>query len=321
MKFTRSAAAMVFIALTESAIPAQAQEQADRRLANTITVTGIGETESAPDIAFVTVGVVTTGARAQDAAQANAAATTKVMTALKQLGIAEKDLQTSGYSVNPQYEQNPQPRREGPRIIGYNVSNNVRATIRNLANIGKAIDASLEAGANNVHGVSFGLDAREKAESEALTNAVTEARRKADILARAAGVRITGVVQVHEGAVYRPQPMMMETAMFRRGAAAETPISPGELTISANVTVIYSILPVAGASLGTETRTAKREMPLRDITLLRKVIAAEIAEMKLQKGDNEAKVGLRSAVLSSLDKQIEALEQETNSKAKAPKSK
>ena len=236
-----------------------AQEQGDRRLANTLSVSGAGESNAAPDIAFVTVGVVTTGKKAQDASQANAVATTKVVAALRALGIAEKDIQTSGYSVSPQYNPQPNPRREGPEIIGYHVSNNVRATIRKLDNIGKAIDAALEAGANNVHGVGFGLEKREAADSAAIEDAVKDARRKADTLARAAGVRITGVHHIQEGQVFRPMPVM-ETAMFRGGAAkVDTPISPGELTVSANVTVVYNIAPAAGADRGTAVKTASRK--------------------------------------------------------------
>ena len=320
MKFMRIPAAVIFAGIAVFGIRAYAQEPPDRRLAHTITVTGTGEAESAPDIAFVTVGVVTTGARAQDAAQANAALTTKVMDALKRLAIAEKDLQTSGYSVSPQYEQNPQPRREGPRIIGYHVSNNVQAKVRNLANVGKVIDAALEAGANNVHGVSFGLDAREKAESDALANAVTEARRKAEVLARAAGLRVTGVVQIQEGAGYRPMPVM-ETAMFRGGAPAQTPISPGELTISANVTVVFSMAGVAGADRGGQMRTTAREDQLRDMLIRRNAVAADIASLKTRFKGTSSIVRARVVELSTLDRYIEALSKPAESPRKAPESK
>ena len=105
MRFVHIVAVLGFLA---SAIGGMAQDQNDRRLQNTISVTGNGESNTAPDIAYVSVGVVTTGKRAQDAAQANATSTQKVMAGLRQLGIAKRDLQTSNYSVNPTYE--PQPR-------------------------------------------------------------------------------------------------------------------------------------------------------------------------------------------------------------------
>lgn len=210
----------------------------DSRLNNTMTVSGTGESKANPDVAYVTVGVITEGRKAQEAAQSNATLTTKVMDALKKQGIADKDLQTSNYNVSPRYEN--RPGRGDQIIIGYTVSNQIRATVRKLNAVGTVIDAALDAGANNVQGVYFGLEAKSKAESEALTLAVAEARRKADTLAKAAGVRITGVLQIHEGGFIRPVPVYDRMEMLGARAAA-TPIAPGELTVSANVTIVYTI--------------------------------------------------------------------------------
>ena len=318
MKFAMILVIIAFALAGEaSSHRAEAQDENLRRMANTLTVTGSGESNTAPDIAYVSVGVVTTGKKAQDAAQANAAATTKVVDALRRIGIAEKDVQTSGYSVNPNYE--PQPRaNEGPRIIGYMVSNNVRATVRKTADVGKVIDAALEAGANNVHGVSFGLDARDKAEGEALTAAVTEARRKADTLARAAGVRITGVVQLQEGAVYRPMPMM-ETAMFRAGARdAATPISPGELTVSANVTVVYAITSGERVEGGEQRRVVSRDSPLADLFRRHTALTFEVASLKTRYGGTHPVVRERAAELNTLDRLIEALKRRPEMSPRGP---
>lgn len=313
MKFIEIIAGIA-VAVSITSVRAGSQEPPDRRQANTLSVTGTGESMAAPDIAYVTVGVVTTGSKAQDAAQANSAATTKVTAALKRLGIADKDIQTSDYAVMPQYDQ--QPRREGPRIIGYQVSNNVRATIRKLDNIGKAIDAALDAGANNVHGVAFGLDKREQAESEALSNAVKTARRKADTLAAAAGVRITGVQQVQEGVIYRPMPMM-ESAMFRAGGARDvpTPISPGELTITANVTVVYSIANSRAGTMGDETRVSELRNLLRD----RESALAEIARLKSRFSGMHPTVRARVAALNSVEQRIEALSRQLRQQTKEQK--
>jgi uncharacterized protein YggE len=207
---------------------------------NTLSVSGSGDAKANPDVAYVTLGVVAQGKRAQEAAKANAASTQKVMEALKTMGIADKDIQTANYSVQPLYEN--RPNRE-PVIVGYQVSNQVQATIRKLDTVGSLIDAALDAGANNVQGVSFGLEARAKPESEALQEAVKDARRKADVLAKAAGVRIIGVLRIQEGASFRPVPMA-EMAVLRAGVGgAPTPISPGELTVHANVTIVYTIAP------------------------------------------------------------------------------
>jgi uncharacterized protein len=220
---------------------AQAPDNAASRERNTLVVRGDGEVMAKPDVAYATVGVITEGKRAQDAAQANTALTQRIIDALRKQGIAEKDTQTSNYSVQPRYEN--RPNRE-PVIVGYQVSNQVRATVRDLVKVGAVIDAALEAGANNVYGVTFGLQERERYTSDALTAAVQEARRKAETLARAAGVRLLGVVQIQEGGSVRV-PMLQDRMEFAaRGAA--TPIVPGELTVNASVTVIYNIAQNGG---------------------------------------------------------------------------
>jgi uncharacterized protein YggE len=207
----------------------------------TLTVSGSGEVKARPDAAYVTVGVINQGKRAQEASQANAAATEKVMAALKQQGIAEKDLQTSNYGVQPIYEN--RPGRE-PLITGYQVSNQVRAIVRDLSKVGSVIDAALDAGANNIQGVYFGLENHAEAQAGALTEAVRDARRKAETLAKAADVKLAGIRQIQEGGFVRPVPLMAETPMM--GRAAATPIAPGELTVSASVTIVFAIAPGGG---------------------------------------------------------------------------
>lgn len=217
-----------------------AQEAPSSRADNyTLSVSGSGEAKADPDVAYVTLGVIAQGKRAQEAARANATSTQKVMDALKTLGIAEKDIQTFNYSVQPLYEN--RPNRE-PTIVGYQVSNQVQATVRKLDTVGSLIDAALDAGANNVQGVSFGLEARAKPESEALQEAVKDARRKADTLAQASGVRIVGVLRIQEGFTLRPPVPVMEIGALRAGVGGvPTPIAPGELTVRAQVTIVYTI--------------------------------------------------------------------------------
>jgi len=234
----RCAAAV--LALTGLPLQARPQDRTNRPERDVITVTGTGETQSSPDIAYVTVGVLTDAKRAQDAAQENAALTEKVMQALRQQDIPDNDLQTSNYSVQPYYGE--AKGRPSPPIVGYQVSNQVRATVRRLNTVGRVIDAALAAGANNVLSVFFGLEKRSKAEQEASARAVENARARAEAMARAARVRIAGVVRIEEPPAFRPVPMMAG-ARFMAAEAAQTPISPGELTISATVTVTFSIAP------------------------------------------------------------------------------
>jgi uncharacterized protein len=234
-------AVLTLAASTAVLDPAAAQDNAANRERNTLIVRGQGEVSARPDVAYTTVGVITEGKRAQDASQANAAGTQRVMEALRKQGIAEKDIQTSNYSVQPRYEN--RPNRE-PVIVGYQVSNQVRATVRDLTKVGPVIDAALEAGANNIYGVSFGLQDRARFTADALTEAVQEARRKADTLARAAGVRILGIAQIQEGTTAR-LPIVQEQMEFAARAAA-TPISPGELTVNAAVTITFNIAQNGG---------------------------------------------------------------------------
>jgi uncharacterized protein YggE len=215
-------------------------QREDRVKPPSITVLGSGESHARPDVGFVSVGVVNDGKTAQETSAENAKQTQQVVAALRKAGVAEKDIQTSGYSVQPIYKNNDYSQG----IAGYRVSNNVRAIARKLNTLGSLIDIALEAGANNVQGVGFGLEKRQGAEDEALIEAVADARRKAEIIARAAGLRIVGVREISAAPNQGPRPMMaMES--FRGGMAAATPIQPGELDISAQVTAVFDIAPAA----------------------------------------------------------------------------
>jgi hypothetical protein len=224
-----------------AATAAGAQDDANRRDRNTLIVRGEGEVKAKPDVAYATLGVITEGKRAQEAAAANAALTQKVMDAVRRQGVAEKDMQTSNFSVQPRYEN--RPNRE-PVIVGYQVSNQVRVTVRDLNKVGQVIDTGLDAGANNIYGLNFALEERARYTTDALTGAVREARRKAETLAAAAGVRLQGIVQlVEDGAARVP---ILQDRMEMSMARAATPVAPGEITVTASVTVVYAIAQNAG---------------------------------------------------------------------------
>jgi uncharacterized protein YggE len=163
----------------------------------------------------------------------------KIKDALKQLGLTNQEIQTSSYNIYPRYDNRP---GKEPAIIGYQVSNSVTATVCTLSQVGSIIDAALNAGANNVNGVQFSLQKKEPSENLALTEAVKSARMKANTLAAAANVRITGVQKIQEDSNINPMPVygMMRSAAV--GAEVSTPISPGQLTISARVTITYTIV-------------------------------------------------------------------------------
>jgi hypothetical protein len=162
----------------------------------------------------------------------NSAAMKKVIDALKRAGVAAKDLQTQYVSLDPRYDN------EGREILGYNASNSVSAIVRDLAQVGPVIDAGIGAGANNVSGPSLSREDRDKLYREALEKAVADARAKADVLARAAGVTVGAVQSMTES----PQgggPMPIAFGAMR--AAADTPIETGTTQITAGVRVVFTL--------------------------------------------------------------------------------
>ena len=211
----------------------------DKPVLNYIRVSGHGEVKAKPDIAIVNVSVATTDVKASVAGQKNAALMTKVMAAVKALGVAENDIQTSGYSLQPQYNSGINQSREVPKITGYIASNNIQVTVRKLDNVGKVIDATLDAGANSFNGVSWDV-ADNKSSGGAIASAVADARRKAEIIAKGIGATLGSAFQVEEGGISpRPVPMYARAAMMDAGAA--TPVAPGELTLTSEVVVMFGI--------------------------------------------------------------------------------
>jgi uncharacterized protein len=236
-------------------LAAQAQDDMEKgKPARRLTVTGQGEVKAKPDKADITIGVVTENKSSQVAAKENAEASKRVHDTVKKLGIADKDIQTVNYSVQPLmvYPGQGEPRRK-PEITGYRVYNQVRVTVRDLPKMGDILDAATQAGSNTIEGIALGLQDPTANEDMALEKAVREARRKADRMAMTAGTRILGVYEINEGTNVRPIPVMYG----RAGAAAEdaaTPIQPGELTVTATVTIVYEIERAIRNTKASETR-------------------------------------------------------------------
>lgn len=210
-----------------------------------LSVQGMGESRVAPDEATVRLGVLAQAPTAQAAmSQANQAANA-ILQAVRGLGIRAEDIQTSELNLNPVYANDPQPQRGGePRISGYQATNVVSVRLTDLEQVGPVVDAGLEAGANRLDGVMFGLRNDAAARSEALTRAAEAARAKAETLARALRVRLAGIVEVVEGGVSVFQPLYRGGArMAMDSMAAGTPVSAGQVGIDANITLRYRIEP------------------------------------------------------------------------------
>ncbi len=227
---------MVLALAVGAAIPekALAEDPASPRL---ISVTGEAVLQVKPDMATITFGVETQATTAQEAQKANATRMSAVINALTAKGISKDDIQTSNFSLYPVYEW--QGDKEGRQVLtGYRCNNSVVVRLKNLANIGPTIDAATGAGANSIGGISFGLLDPKSKENELLGQAVENAREKADIMAKAAGVNIDSVYRISDGYT---SVSSMDQGGWRVEAVkdAVTPVEPGSVTVRATVRVDY----------------------------------------------------------------------------------
>jgi uncharacterized protein YggE len=207
---------------------------------HTISVTGTGRVILAPDVADLRIGVSDQRATVRAARADAAKVMTAVIAALKKVGLVDADIQTSGITLQPQYDYS---NGAAPRLIGYQFSNSLTVTVRKLDVLGDAIDDALAAGATSLDSVTFRVDDETKAESQARTAAMADAKTKAQALASAAGVSIQGVSSITESIAPIPYPVVYDRAAA--GAAVDkqisTPVQPGTNEVSVTVAVAYLI--------------------------------------------------------------------------------
>jgi uncharacterized protein YggE len=233
--------AMIAALLLGAALPTAAGAQSaaiTQSIAGTrLDVSATGEVTRVPDLAVITAGVVTRSATASGAMQQAAARMSRVRAALKAAGIADRDIQTSNISLNPEYRyENNQP----PKLAGYSASNQLTVRFRDLANAGKILDALVAEGANQISGPNLTIDHPETALDEARARAVANGRARAELYARSLGLRIVRVVSVSESGGYAvppPMPVMMEA----RAQAADTKIDPGEQKLQVNLAMTFEL--------------------------------------------------------------------------------
>jgi uncharacterized protein len=229
-----------------AAAPTAAHEETVPQAASVLTVSGNGESRAAPDEATVRLGVsvqAPTAREAQDQVNRTAGA---ILEAVRKLGIPAERIQTSELNLGPVYGQDNRPGSEirEPKIVGYQASNVVSVQVEQLDKVGPVIDAGLGAGANRLEGVMFGLRDDRKARADALTHAVEEARGKADALARALKVRLVRILEVAEGGIsVSPPPFVRGRMTMESAAMADTPVSAGQVGVSAGVTIRWEIAP------------------------------------------------------------------------------
>lgn len=223
--------AMAFLA------PAQAE---DTKLVRSITLTGHGEVRAAPDMAIVTVGVLSSAPSAREALDANTKSMEAIFAALKQAGVDAKDQQTANFAVNPRYDYG-QNNGLPPKMVGYDVSNNVTVTVRKLESLGAVLDQVVSSGSNQINGVSFQVSKPEPAMDEARRLAVASALAKAKIYTQAAGIGLGAIISISEGAGYQPPTPVFAKAMRSEGASADVPIAQGEQVIAVDVNITWEI--------------------------------------------------------------------------------
>jgi uncharacterized protein YggE len=203
-----------------------------------LSVAAQAESRRAPDIASVSAGVVTQAADANTAMRQNAEQMARVVAAIRAAGVAERDVQTAGVNLNPQYRY---AENQPPAITGYQASNTVNVTVRDIGKLGRILDALVATGANQVNGPSFDIDDKEPVLDEARRAGLDKARRRADMYAQSLGLRVRRIVSIDETggmSIPRPMPMMAMAKMARDEA---TPISPGENVLSVSLNVVFEL--------------------------------------------------------------------------------
>jgi uncharacterized protein len=199
-----------------------------------ISVTGEATVSAAPDLAQIDGGVTTEAKTAREASDANNAAMGRVLLALKGAGIEEKDFQTSRLSLQPQSA----PNRPGPSaIVSYRASNRVTIRLRDVTKVANVVDTLVGAGANDIGGISFTVSQASKLLDEARERAIADARRKAEIYAKAADVTLGSPLSISEEGSPAPMPYRKMSA----GMAASAPVAPGEETLQVNISVSWAI--------------------------------------------------------------------------------
>ncbi len=230
-----AAAALVMPAAALAQTAVQVQPISGTRL----DISATGEVTRVPDVAIISTGVVTRAPTATGAIRQNATRMERVRSALRQAGVADKDIQTSSLSLNPEYhyEQN-----KAPRLTGYQASNQVSVRFRDIGDTGKILDALVAEGANQISGPSLTIDKPEEALDEARLKAIANGRARADLYARALGMRVVRLLSVSEGGGYAvPPPMPMYARAEAASMDAQTKIDPGEQKVQVGVNMSFEL--------------------------------------------------------------------------------
>jgi uncharacterized protein YggE len=219
--------------LAIAATPVQAEE-----MPRAVSVTGEATIVVVPDAAEISAGVVSVGTTAAEALADNSKRMQAVFEGLKALGVADREMRTSNFSISPVYQRQQRDANEPPAITGYRVSNMVYVRLRDVADTGRVIDRLVTLGANNIANVQFVVSDRQERLQAALGEAVKNARARAELMAGAAGARVGPVLSLNEGGGPTPRPVFAMKAMAE---SAAPPIAGGEETLQISVQATFAL--------------------------------------------------------------------------------
>ncbi|MBI3420563.1 MAG: SIMPL domain-containing protein [Candidatus Sungbacteria bacterium] len=242
----------VVLLIILSVVWIKGQYRGDGKLPRQISVAGEGKVTIKPDTARFSVSAITTAKRIKDAQDANTARTNAVFAALKGRGVAEKDLKTVSYTIEPQYQYErpvpcfaefcPPPAIRPPKIVSYQVRHAIEVTARDLNMVDDLLDDVAKAGANEIGSVAFALDNEEAAKASARTKAIADAKQKAEALAQSLGVRLGKIMAFSESG--RDMPLYAQAYREKSLGASVAPtpeLQPGQQEITSIVTLTYQM--------------------------------------------------------------------------------
>ncbi|HAK74753.1 MAG TPA: hypothetical protein DCP36_16555 [Sporomusaceae bacterium] len=216
----------------------QLQASAEQVERPSVTVTGHAEMAVVPDTAYISLGIVTTASDVAKAKAENDATMNRIYTAVELLGINKEQIQTSGFSIQPQYKQNTK-NDDATVISGYRVQNTVTVKVTDFAQISQVIDASSQAGANQINGLRFAVNDESSLKDQLLAKAILDGKHKAALIAETLGGSLGQATSVNLNGY--SSPMSENVRLYKADMASSTPISAGTLSISADVNMAFQL--------------------------------------------------------------------------------
>lgn len=232
-------ATVMFLFLMGTVPTANHRVLAAEAAVGTINVNGDGEVSAVPDIAYVSLGVTTEKSSVSEAQKSNSATMNNIVEAVKKAGIAADDIKTSNYNISPKY--NYEEKTGNSTIVGYTVTSTLSVTVKNINSVGSIIDTAIANGANDANGISFGVSNYEKYYNEALKNAISNAKNKAQAMADSIDVKLSRLTKITENSSGTPNeyPVFYNSSVKFSSKDEAMTVNPGVYKIKANVSLVY----------------------------------------------------------------------------------